>query len=102
MDSNNDAIYFRNSAVTEQKEQIEQLREFCFGSFERLLTGYVFFWAMAKKVASFPLLKYEYWKSQSRTKVMTTASPVGGLDMNKLNRQKLYQHYSRPNRVTKN
>jgi len=85
LDSNNDGIYFRNAAVTEQKEQIEQLRESCFGSFERLLTGYVFFWAMAKKVASFPLLKYEHWKSQSRTKVMTTASPVGGFDTNKLN-----------------
>ena len=89
LDSNNDAIYFRNAAVTEQKAQIEQLRESCFGSFERLLTGYVFFWALAKKVASFPLLKYEYWKSQSRTKVMTTASPVGGLDMDKLNQQRL-------------
>lgn len=91
LDSNNDAIYFRNAAVTEQKEQIEQLRESCFGSFERLLTGYVFFWALAKKVASFPFLKYEYWKSQSRTKVMTTASPVGGLDMDKLNRERSRQ-----------
>ncbi len=88
LDSNNDAIYFRNAAVTEQKAQIEQLRESCFGSFERLLTGYVFFWALAKKVASFPLLKYEYWKSQSRTKVMTTASPVGGLEMDKLNQER--------------
>ena len=81
LDSNNDAIYFRNAAVTEQKEQIEQLRESCFGSFERLLASYVFFWSLAKKVASFPLLKYEYWKSQSRTKVMTTAAPVGGFDL---------------------
>lgn len=78
LDSNHDAIYFRNPSVTEQKEQIEELRESCFGSLERLLSGYVFFWALAKKVASFPLLKYEYWKSQSRTKVMTTAAPVGG------------------------
>ena len=87
LDSNNDAIYFRNAAVTEQKEQIEQLRESCFGSFERLLASYVFFWSLAKKVASFPLLKYEYWKSQSRTKVMTTAAPVGGFDLNKLDRR---------------
>ena len=89
LDSNNDAIYFRNAAVAEPKEQIEALRESCFGSFERLLSGYVFFWAMAKKVASFPLLKYEYWKSQSRTKVMTTASPVSGFDLNKLNSAKV-------------
>ena len=85
LDSNNDAIYFRNAAVSEQKEQIEALRESCFGSFERLLSSYIFFWAMAKKVASFPGLKYEYWKSQSRTKVMTTASPVGGFNTNRLN-----------------
>ena len=85
LDSNNDAIYFRNAAVAEQKEQIEELRESCFGSLERLLSGYVFFWALAKKVASFPLLKYEYWKSQSRTKVMTTASPIGGFNLDKLN-----------------
>lgn len=84
LNSNNDGIYFRNPAVTEQKEQIEQLRESCFGASERLLASYVFFWALAKKVASFPLLKYEYWKSQSRTKVMTTAAPVEGLDLNQL------------------
>ncbi|MBE9046001.1 hypothetical protein IQ255_16590 [Pleurocapsales cyanobacterium LEGE 10410] len=86
LNSNNDAIYFRNAAVAEQKEQIEELRESCFGSWERLLAGYVFFGALAKKVAAFPLLKYEYWKSQSRTKVMTTASPVGGFDLNQLNK----------------
>lgn len=83
LDSNNDAIYFR-SINTEQREQIEQLRESCFGAMERLLASYVFFWILAKKVAAFPLLKYEYWKSQSRTKIMTTASPVGGLDLGKL------------------
>ncbi|WP_019504840.1 hypothetical protein [Pleurocapsa sp. PCC 7319] len=82
--SNNDSIYFRNLAVAEQKEQIETLRESCFGAFERLLASYVFFWALAQKVASFPLLKYQYWKSQSRTKIMTTASPVSGLDSSKL------------------
>ena len=84
LDSNNDAIYFRNSAVAEQKEKIEELRESCFGSFERLLASYVFFWALAKRVASFPFLKYEYWKSQSRTKVMTTPSPVAGFNLDKL------------------
>lgn len=88
--SNNDAIYFR-STTAEQKEQIEQLRESCFGSMERLLASYVFFWALAKKVAAFPCLKYEYWKSQSRTKVMTTASPVGGLDLNRLKKGRAHQ-----------
>ena len=90
LDSNNDSIYFRSTSL-EQKEQLEQLRESCFGSFERLLASYIFFWALAKKVASFPLLKYEYWKSQSRTKVMTTASPVGGIDLERLNKERSQQ-----------
>jgi hypothetical protein len=55
---------------------IESLRESRFGSFRRLLASYVFFWSMARKVASFPLLSYDHWKSQSRTKVMTTAAPI--------------------------
>lgn len=55
---------------------IESLRESRFGSFRRLLASYVFFWSMARKVASFPLLSFDYWKSQSRTKVMTTAAPI--------------------------
>ena len=84
LNGNDDSIYFRNSQVAEQKEQIEALKESCFSAFERLFASYVFFWALAKKVASFPLLKYEYWKSQSRTKIMTTASPVSGLDTSKL------------------
>ncbi|MGD1921923.1 MAG: hypothetical protein ACFCAD_25340 [Pleurocapsa sp.] len=93
LNSNKDDIYFR-SIDPEQREQIEQLRESCFGSLERLCASYVFFWALAKKVASFPFLKYQYWKSQSRTKVMTTASPVGGIDVSKLNKQKTRQRKS--------
>jgi hypothetical protein len=66
-----------------QEDKImESLRESRFGSFRRLLASYVFFWSMAHTVASFPLINYEFWKSQSRTKVMTTAAPVsaGKLD----------------------
>lgn len=55
---------------------IEKLRESRFGSFQRLLASYLFFWALAKRVAAFPLLKYPLWRSQSSTKVMTTASPI--------------------------
>ena len=87
LDSNNDSIYFRSSSP-EQKEQIEKLRESCFGSFQRLLASYVFFWALTKKVASFPFLKYEYWKSHSRTKTMTTPSPVGAFDLDKWTNRK--------------
>lgn len=62
---------------------IENLRESRFSAFSRLLSSYVFFWALAKQVASFPLLQYTYWKSQSRTKIMTTASPVSAAHLNR-------------------
>ncbi len=38
---------------------------------------------MAKTVASLPLLKYEFLKSQSRTKVMTTAAPVSATKLDR-------------------
>jgi hypothetical protein len=38
---------------------------------------------MAKTVASLPLLKYEFWKSQSRTKVMTTAALVSAAKLDR-------------------
>jgi hypothetical protein len=55
---------------------IEAIRESRFGSLRRLLAAYVFFHAMAHRVATFPGLGFDWWKSQSRTKVMTTASPT--------------------------
>jgi hypothetical protein len=55
---------------------MEALRESRFGSFRRLLAAYVLFWAMARRVASLPLIGFDCWKSQSRTKVMTTAAPA--------------------------
>jgi hypothetical protein len=54
-----------------------------YGSFRRLLTGYLFFWALVKRVASFPLLRYSFWRSQSRTKIMTTAAPVSATSLNR-------------------
>jgi hypothetical protein len=77
----NDAFYFKDQNAEDQKVLIEDLRESRFGAFERLLASYVFFWALAKKVASFPFLKYQHWKSQSRTKIMTTAAPVAGMSV---------------------
>lgn len=64
------------SSTVQQQIALEKLREARFGAFERLLASYIFFWALAKKVASFPLLQYPHWKSQSRTRIMTTAAPV--------------------------
>ena len=86
LESNDDRFYFRdgscdfpNKTTEEQIAVIEELRESRFSSFERLLASYVFFWALAQKVASFPVLRYQYWKSQSRTTMMTTASSVAGI-----------------------
>lgn len=61
---------------------LEKLRESRFSSFERLLASYVFFWALAKQVSSFPLLQYQHWKSQSRSRIMTTAAPVSRATLN--------------------
>ena len=74
-----DNNYFQDKSAEAQKALIEELRESRFSAFERLLASYVFFWALAKKVASLPLLQYQHWKSQSRTKIMTTAAPVAGI-----------------------
>ena len=77
----NDDFYFQDKSAEDQKALIEELRESRFSAFERLLASYIFFWALAKKVASFPLLQYQHWKSQSRTKIMTTAAPVAGISL---------------------
>jgi hypothetical protein len=65
----------------DQQAAIEELRESRFNSFERLLASYIIFWALAKKVASFPFLGYQHWKSQSRTRIATTAAPVSGINL---------------------
>ncbi|MFM7266102.1 MAG: hypothetical protein ACKOZW_11050 [Cyanobium sp.] len=55
---------------------VEELRESRFGATRRLLAAYVMFWAMARAVGMVPLLRFKWWRSQSRTRVMTTAAPV--------------------------
>lgn len=65
-----------SDSTVSQQIVLEKLRESRFSSFERLLASYVFFWALTKRVASFPLIRYQHWKSQSRTRIMTTAAPV--------------------------
>lgn len=69
--------------VPPSSEVVDHLRESRFGAFRRLLASYVFFWAMARDVARLPLLGFKWWRSQSRTRVMTTAAPVSaaGLDL---------------------
>lgn len=63
-------------ADTPARHLIETLRESRFGAYRRLLASYVFFWAMARDVGRVPLLRFKWWRSQSRTSVMTTAAPV--------------------------
>jgi hypothetical protein len=65
-----------SSMATSDSTTLAELREARFGSFDRLLASYVFFWWLSKQVASFPVLRYQHWKSQSRTRIMTTAAPV--------------------------
>lgn len=65
----------------DERVVIEELREARFISFERLLANYVLFWAFAKKVTLFPLLNYQHWKTQSRTRIATTAAPVSGISL---------------------
>ncbi len=55
---------------------IEAIRESRFGSLRRLLAAYVFFHAMARRVATFPGLRFDWWKSQSSPKVMTAIPPM--------------------------
>jgi hypothetical protein len=92
--SDRDSFHKTKNIPIEEQEIVEKLRESRFSSFERLLAGYVFFWALAKKVASFPLLRYQHWKSQSRTKIMTTASPVSAVNLDDLDKERNCQSAS--------
>jgi hypothetical protein len=76
------AFVAASDSAVHQQIALEKLRESRFGSFERLLASYVFFWALATQVASFPFLRYQHWKSQSRTRIMTTAAPVARATLN--------------------
>lgn len=74
--SNLDASAPNNTLTSPSKVALEKLQESRFSAYERLLASYVFFWALARRVSSFPLLRYQHWKSQSRTRITTTAAPV--------------------------
>lgn len=55
---------------------IEAIRESRFGSLRRLLAAYVFFHAMAHRVATVPGLGFDWWRSQSRPKPMAARPPM--------------------------
>lgn len=55
---------------------IEAIRESRFGSLRRLLAAYVFFHAMARRVATVPGLGFEWWATQGVPKRMKAAPPL--------------------------
>lgn len=57
---------------------VEELYESRFASFQRLVAGFVLFHGMAKKVSSFWPLHYDMSRSQSGTRIATTAAPASG------------------------
>jgi hypothetical protein len=57
---------------------IEAIRESRFGSLRRLLAAYVFFHAMARRVAMFPGLGFDWWSSQSRRTPLAAPPPMAG------------------------
>ena len=68
---------------------IESLRESRFVGLRRLLASYVFFWAMARDVGLLPSLRFKWWRSQSRTRVMTTAAPVSAAKLDLVEKEKI-------------
>lgn len=69
------------TALAQDDALVERLRESRYGSVRRLLAGYVVFWSMARAVGMLPLLRFKWWRSQSRTRVMTTAAPVSAANL---------------------
>jgi hypothetical protein len=74
---------------TAEDQLLESLRESRYGSFRRLLASYVLFWAMARQVALLPALQFKWWRSQSRTRVMTTAAPVSAASLDLAEEQEI-------------
>jgi hypothetical protein len=70
-----------HAPLSAEEELLKRLRESRFGSLRRLLASYLFFWWMARSVASLPFLRFPLWRSQSRTKIMTTASPISAAQL---------------------
>lgn len=68
-------------AIGRSSQVLESLRESRYGSLRRLLAGYVLFWAMARHVGRLPLLRFAWWRSQSRTRIMTTAAPISAAQL---------------------
>jgi hypothetical protein len=46
---------------------------------------------MARRVAALPLIGFDYWKSQSRTKVMTTAAPASAARLDRTEAEEIWE-----------
>ena len=60
---------------------VEIMYENRFASLERYVAFLVFFHAMAKRVASFPLLPFDISRSQSQLRIATTAAPISAAEV---------------------
>ncbi|MFN7898467.1 MAG: hypothetical protein ACK5N0_02215 [Synechococcaceae cyanobacterium] len=65
----------------QSSQVLESLCESRYGSLRRLLAGYLLFWAMARHVGSLPFLRFAWWRSQSRTRIMTTAASISAAQL---------------------
>lgn len=69
----------------ERQQLLESFYEKRFDSFERLVSAYVLFWEIGRRVSRafrFLRLTYDMAASQSRTRVATTRSPVADVNLN--------------------
>lgn len=69
----------------ERQQLLENFYEKRFDSFERLVSAYVLFWEIGRRVSRafrFLRLTYDMAASQSRTRVATTRSPVADVNLN--------------------
>lgn len=69
----------------ERQQLLENFYEKRFDSFERLVSAYVLFWEVGRRVSRafrFFRLVYDMAASQSRTRVATTRSPVADVNLN--------------------
>ncbi len=87
--SGNDLVKFEEEFLLygERQHLLERMYEKRLGSFERLVSAYVIFWALGRIVSRafrFLRLTYDMAASQSRTRVATTRSPDAAVNLNLL------------------
>ncbi len=76
--ADNHIVLPESARLSHVSDDLAQLFETRIDSFQRLLSGYVLFHAMGRTVSRAPIISYDMSRSQSGTRVATTASPVSG------------------------